>query len=184
MRQEMHSSRMPRHLRDASILSERGSLSLEAAIAMPLLVIICLLFLSLTLAVRTELVHRYALEQTAEEIALLVPIGGLLCVEQSVHVEEAARSMLPTADAVDIALDAFTDLTSTVLLQGIVRSRVNYWLSEAEAGQNFETVPGKKVFFIDWRLSENIAWLSMRYELKTPFGNTTRRKSSHSGLDV
>ena len=147
MRQEMHSSRMPRHLRDASILSERGSLSLEAAIAMPLLVIICLLFLSLTLAVRTELVHRYALEQTAEEIALLVPIGeAALRGTIGPYVEEAARSMLPTADAVDIALDAFTDLTSTVLLQGIVRSRVNYWLSEAEAGQNFETVPGKKVF--------------------------------------
>ncbi|MFA5586273.1 MAG: hypothetical protein WDA02_06970 [Saccharofermentanales bacterium] len=139
-----------------------GTLSLEAALIFPLALMILLTFLASILAEQDALILSHALDQTAREIALLLPAADLL---ESLDLPGAwLEETIPDESLRSLLADGLSDVAATVLASPFVLQRVDRWAAQAAAGQGRSPPAGTRKLAIDFDLKRQTIWLCLSYE--------------------
>ncbi len=173
--------------------TKRGGLALEAAIVMPIMLVTLTTLLALQAGLTAEIKLKGALDRTAAEISLLVPLCDL--VLQGVELSEADQVQIladmnlpaPITSADDQPLfssdlimelisDGLFDLASSALLAPFIHQRLDIWLDIGEghhAGFSDQIINRK--LFLHVEVGKNQLWLCVDYQLKGPFGRGLQR---------
>lgn len=149
---------------------DEGGIMLEAALIFPVILLLVSFMLAQIRSVRYETLVGYALDQTAEEIAILIPLGDQLL--QGVGAGEifsALREWLPADAVADQILNMAADVASSIAFGRFVHSRLDYWLDEAQAVGRFRFPPFEKRLGMFWLDDAGVLRLSLRYEVKSAF---------------
>ncbi|MDD2442228.1 MAG: hypothetical protein PHG76_08940 [Eubacteriales bacterium] len=161
----------------------RGSISLEAALFLPLVLLLLFFLLSQIVAVTARIKLQGALARTAAELSLLSPAARLA--------EEAAGDILETPAASldeglqdvatvlaalfgDTAADLTLDVASTGLLGPWIVQRTREWLAD-DAG-NAESWPdtiSSLSACLDWRMGWQQLWICLTWQQRHLLGQKT-----------
>lgn len=142
--------------------SRKGSLSLEAALVLPVILLLLISFLGMQSAITAEMKLKGALDRTAAELALLSPLAQIVVpvlAENDVNkaagesgetgeagdansrlillddLEQIVGEIIPGFSLEDLVRDFLLDATSTAVLGQVLQQRIDYWLQETGAGQ-------------------------------------------------
>lgn len=174
----------------------RGSISLEAALVLPGVLLLLWFFLGLLLADTAEIKLKGALDRTAAEISMISPLARILentpktsgqpddgQSASTADLEQLVGELFPGFSLEKLGADLLLDASSTAMLGQLVQQRLNYWLAESEAGQ--PGWPGRQAalwsaclvsrhLYLDWQIDRQQLWLCLSYKLQTPLGRLTR----------
>ncbi|HAL74128.1 MAG TPA: hypothetical protein DCM45_03420 [Clostridiales bacterium] len=171
----------------------RGSLSLEAAIVLPLLLAFGFALLALLQCSVCEIKFKSALDRTAAEISMLSPLifmadeSGLAPMTKGLSQEltesdsiqllnQLLEELLPGQTVEALLDDLVLDLSTSVMLGPLIQKRFDYWLAEACSGQpGWQARLGLRRLFLDWQAADHRLWLIVDYELISPFGPLQRK---------
>lgn len=167
---------------------KKGSMSLEAALIFPLVLLLAFFIISQILAVITEIKITGALDKTASEFALLCPAVSMLRepVDAS-HLDEKLQEATQDVDTlVDLMipeeeLDALVscvlgDAASTAIIGPFVMCRMIYWLDQSHIDFGFDNgfslcqVPEHLDLFLDWRIERQQLWICVTWKTHALFG--------------
>jgi hypothetical protein len=174
--------------------TKRGTLALETALAMPVILLLTAQMISLIWLARLEIRLQGALDRTAAELSLLSPLCRYL---ESAPTENPAdrtarqmsagdqpqsdrsrgtspilaalRSFWPDLDLQPLLEDAMLDLASSELLGRFIQYRFSFWLQDAglEREDRDSAVLNRRLY-LDWQLDRRILWLCVSYQVRTP----------------
>ena len=159
-----------------SCKSRHGAIVLEAALVMPLIMLLLIGMLSLQASLTAEIKLRSAMAQTAAEISLLIPLIDMTA--QGIPIDQWFDGHLELSDHVDpgflddphltaILADGLFDLASSAVLSPFIHARINYWLEKNEAThQGFTNLLPSRSLYLDFRPEKNQLWLCISYDLK------------------
>lgn len=172
-----------------------GSIALEAALTVPLFLVVLLFLVSAIQTARAEVRLRIAADRTAAEIALLPPVIFSLIEEDSLQIpiaslldgvsasesDDGSRPSFQSLDALDwfidpeelesVVNDAALDLASSIAFGRLVSDRVRYWLAR-QGPLGVITAPS---VFLDWNLPDDQLFLNIYYEVRTLNGRLQRQ---------
>ena len=120
-----------------------GMATLEAAIVLPIILTLIFFLLSAIRLVREDSLLRYALDQTCEEIALLLPAAEVIAspvLAKTNDIPQILVEILPIPGAANIIRDMVVDLGSSLMFGNLINSRIDYWLSEARTGLGLDLI--------------------------------------------
>lgn len=146
----------------------KGTISLEAALVFPIVIAIILLFLLAIQTVRDSIILAHALDQTANEVALLLPLEDAL--ESVVDQEEWIRKIVSDQTLAKIAVDGMADLASTLLASPFILNRVSYWARQTAEGQHCSPPDGEMKLAFDFDKNRRTCWLILSYRKTIPKG--------------
>lgn len=175
----------------------RGSISLEAVLVLPFLLLITWFMLSQIIAVTARIKLSGALHRTAAELSLLGPAACLIDQARQSGVRSDGTEGGPDLAAVDAVLDllcpgtsaeqllfdAVLDIGSTGLVGPAVLSRIGYWLDDAAAGQPGFSGSSRSLWrgsirdlriFLDWQTDRRQLWLCLSWEQLHALGRSRR----------
>lgn len=174
-----------------------GSLSLEAAIVMPMTMLLLAGLIMVLLGIEADIKVKGSLDRTASELSLLGPAAGLAesldlfggtasagsagSISDDDISEYAAtlNNIFEDSTLKELTGDLMLDISTTAVLGNLVQKRLDYWLGEAWSGQpGWFSVLGHRSLYLDWQISKNRLWLCLSYDLFTPFGPVTRHALS------
>ena len=167
---------------DAMVLaSKQGSIALEAAISISLMLLVIVFMLVAIIASQLETAVSAALDNTAAEISMILPLADLV-----IEASQPLQEILEELDDIDhqLAQDPFlsllydghiTDLLSSVIFGEMIERRCDYWLQDASSGQrlNLHLLQSKYIELI-WHDDDNYLLLQANIEIGTVFGNIKR----------
>lgn len=178
------------------ICGKKGTLALEAALALPLILLLVAQMISLVLTARLEIQLQGALDRTAAELSLLSPLCRYLedmqrkdpaseLVEQlpgdntalldqtggSTTIMATLQNLWPGLSLEPILRDALLDLASSELLGGFIQYRFTYWLQNCGLvhADNRTRILARRLY-LDWQMDRRILWLCVAYQVRTPLG--------------
>ena len=141
----------------------RGSMALEMALTLPLLLILVFVFYGHVREIDQSLSARHALDQVANEIELLYPLSDLIAFETELN-ETAIAKVLDELGLKDYALDLSGDVVASLLSGPVLNQRYDYWLEQTCAARG-QTVPqGERRFFVDYVSEKNLIYLGLSYQ--------------------
>lgn len=149
-------------------VKHQASLSLETAIVFPLVLIIVLMFSIAVQGEQDAMILSHALDQTAKEIALLLPVADLL--ERVADPEMLVKQWIPNDLLAHVALDGMTDIAATVLVSPFILSRVDTWAMEIAEGRNRQKPMGERRLAVDVDNENKTVWLILSLKKDTPTG--------------
>ena len=167
--------------RSPELKSKEGSIALEAAISISLLLLVQCFMLMAIISSQLEAAVGAALENTAAEISLLLPVADL-AIEDCEPIQDAIADL----DEIDNQLadslflkylfdGSITDLVSSVLLGELIEQRCDFWLQDASSGQQlYLHLLQNKYVELMWHDEENFLILQANFEIKTIFGEMKR----------
>jgi hypothetical protein len=174
-----------------SCLNQRGSLSLEAALVVPVILLLTGSLIIGLICVESEIKVKGALDRTAAELSLISPVCQLFgkIAFQAAEVKTGddettwtdelnmiVSEILPGQSIGSIVDDALLDLSSTALIGQLMQKRLDYWLAEAWSGQpGWAGQVGSRRLYLDWKIDRQQLWLCLSYELKSPAGIILRQ---------
>ena len=147
---------------------------LEAALVLPVILLLASFFLAQIRSVRYETIVAYALDQTAEETALLIPLGD--AVLEGIGAGDIAESLgewLPGEALADQLLAMTADVSSSLLFGRFIHGRLNFWLDEAGATSGFSFPPFEKRLGLFWQDEGSGLHLYLSYQVNTAFFSRT-----------
>ncbi|MDD3931756.1 MAG: TadE/TadG family type IV pilus assembly protein [Eubacteriales bacterium] len=177
-----------------AVLNKRsGSLSLEAAVVLPIVLLIIYGMVSQITATTARIKLTGALERTADEISLSIPAVSTVLTalenqvdradEQAVEINQEVDTVLAAtglAESLDVFIeDSLADWLVTTAAGPWVMQRINYWLEElADADDGLTNVlwPGaisRKSIFLDWQTDQSVLWIILRWDQNSLFGSRT-----------
>ncbi len=169
------------HTYKLEVGSKCGSIALEAAISISLMLLVIFFMLMAIIASQLEAAMGASLDNTAAEISLVIPIADLI-----IEASEPAQEILAELKDIDHQLSDdpiisllydghVTDLLSSVLLGELLERRCNFWLHDASSGQKLylHLLCDKHIEMI-WHEDENHLILEADFKIKTVFGNLER----------
>lgn len=175
--------------------SRKGSFALEAALTVPLFLVVMLFLVSAVQTARAEVRLRIAADRTAAEIAMLPPIIFSLIEEESLWIpvsslleglrnpemDSGANASFKASTALSwfidpdelesIVNDAALDLASSIAFGRLVSNRIRYWLSR----QGVLGVITDPSVFLDWNLADDQLFLNVYYEVRTLNGRLPKQ---------
>ncbi len=156
-----------------------GGICLEAALVMPVVMLLILSVVLRIVAAESSIRIKGALDRTASELSLILCLCDLYqSCETGRDLEDAAQSMddglagLLGDDLIaDAVKDLALDMASSVMLSPLICERFEQWLDLADDGlSSWRRLTGDYCLYLDWDVDHNSLWLSMSYVFKTPFG--------------
>lgn len=159
----------------------KGSIALEAAVSIPLMLLILVFMLSAIISCQLEAAVGAALDNTAAEISLLIPVIDLI-----IDSSESMQDILSELDEIDqqLAENPFvnllfdgqvTDILSSVLFGELISQRCDYWLNDAASGQEMYLHMLDDMYIeMLWQPEDNILTLVAHMEFNTIFGVMNR----------
>ncbi len=154
--------------KSSSSVKRRASLSLETAIVFPLVLMMMLIFMVAIQGEQDAMILSHALDQTAKEIALLLPAADLL--DKVADPETLVRSWIPNDLLARMALEGITDVAATVLASPFVLDRVDTWAAEISKGRNRPKPMGERRLIIDVDHGNRTIWLILLLKKDSPTG--------------
>ncbi len=154
-----------------------GMATLEAAIILPLILTLVFFLLSAIRLVREDNLLRYALDQTCEEMALLLPAAETIAsplLAKSNDIPQILAEVLPIPGAADIVYDMAVDLGSSLMFGSLINSRIDFWLSEARTGLGLDLIGHQRKLMLDWNGEDNVLNLLVKYRQNTVLGSINK----------
>lgn len=147
-----------------------ASLSIEAALGIPLFLIVIAFFLSLLLGGIQAYAIRYAADQTAEELALLFPIAekGL---EQLGESGEAVLSKILDGESRSLLEGLSGDYASSLFISPFLEKRMDHWLAVLKASGGTAVPEHDRQILLGWDEDGSCLSLSINYTVPTILGN-------------
>lgn len=167
-------SRLKEKLRD-----KQGSIVLELAIALPLFLIAAWFMISATLAHKQALILRHALDQTASELEVMIPLvegAGNLTVGDA---KMAAFMDKLFPDDPNILQSAALDIASSELLQHFLNERIDHWVRLGTEDLKLRLPAHDRSCLLLWQPDGKSLEIRLRHELTTPW---TRHPQTVSAL--
>jgi hypothetical protein len=161
--------------------SRSGGLSLEAALILPLFIIVIIFMIQSILLIRIEIIASNALDHTADELSLLIPVFEM--VVESENIERAISDIdMGLQENFDIKLlikDAMLDFGSSLLLNQIIDERFIFWMQKLSAEQkvSIENVVSTKIQ-LEISLEQHFLVLNQHLKIRTVFGSFDRTLKS------
>lgn len=155
---------------------EKGSFSLEGALILPVVLAILVMFLAYFRGLEQAAVARHALDQTAKEIELLIPLGDLA----GEAAEHGLPQLLPRVPLLkELLIDAGIDIGLSLLSAPALNRRYDTWLQRACRARGIPCPSGDRHFFADYDRSSHRVWLYLEYDRTTYLarGQETLRSS-------
>lgn len=169
------------HLRRAD--RSRGSMALEAALALPVAMLLIVFLIAAINLVRFEIMLASALDNTAEELALLLPVVEL--VAEKTDLSETVQNLFSDwTDGTDLDLSdmlgqASLDLASSVVSGYFIDQRNRYWLrKESESRSIPLNLLEDSSILLSWHIESNYLLITQRVRLKSPLGLVHRSSKS------
>lgn len=166
--------------------SKRGSITLEAAISISLLLLVIVFMLSAIMTCQIETAVGNALDNTAAEISLIIPFADM-----AIDSSEPLQSVIADLENFDQQLSGnpffsllydgqITDLLSSVLFGKLISQRCDYWLQDAASGQklNLNLINENTYIEMIWHEENNFLMLQAKFEIRTIFGTMDREVRS------
>lgn len=161
------------------IRSSRASLVLDAALIMPLLIFICYFMISAMLTVQYEIVMRYALDQTAKELSLLVPLSDAIL--EGVKSPELDDLISDITGGDESLKGAVGDLASSIFLQNFIQTKVEKWLQDGSNKLGIKQPADERQVILS-SISDHAIEMAMNYHVYTPWTKTDRVAYAHVPL--
>lgn len=171
-----------------NMINKRGGLSLEAAVIMPLVLMLTATLIVALYCVEAQIKIKGALDRTAAELSLLSPACQLIeeisfddpqISENASELNAVIQEICPGESLESVLADAMLDLASSALVGKILQNRLDYWLGEAWSGQpGWAGCLGSRKLYLDWKTGSQQLWLCLSYQLKTPLGAMTRQANA------
>lgn len=156
----------------AKLKNERGSLVLDAALIIPLIIFIFYFMLSAILTIQHEIVMRYALDQTAKELSLLIPLAeGIYAELDHSIIDETINEIIPECS--NEFKQSVGDLASSVFLQDFLQNQIDKWLNEGANRLSIRIPPDRRQIILD-TVSDHSIQMKMKYHVKTPWTETEK----------
>ncbi|MGI6157549.1 MAG: hypothetical protein ACOYH4_03635 [Saccharofermentanales bacterium] len=143
-----------------------GGLSLEAVIVFPLILIVLFVMLGAVRAERDAMILAHALDQTADEIALLLPMADL--AEAFGDPDDWLQKHMPDPTLRAVTLNATADVAATVLASPWILERVDYWATETARGLRVAVPVGARKLAVDVDEAHQSIWLILSFERTAP----------------
>ena len=142
-------------------------LSFEAALVFPLILMLIFTFIGGIQGEQDAMILSHALDQTAREAALLLPLADLL--EKYVDPKSFIEEVIPDTTLAGIALDGLADIGATVLASPFLLERVDRWARATAQSQGGKAPIGARRLAIDVDGSSQTIWLCLSFEQTTLF---------------
>ena len=163
--------------------SARGSISLEAALFLPLVLLLLFFLLSQIVAVSARLKLQGALARTAAELSLLGPAAQLAEAGALAAFDAPAAGLEDELQDVstvlaqlfgDSAADLVLDAASTSLLGPWIVSRTRFWLADGAAAADTwpDTIRDLSVC-LDWQIGRQQLWICLTWRQRHLLGYQT-----------
>lgn len=161
---------------------KRGSIVLELAIALPLFLFALAFMLSAIMAQRQSLMMRHALDQTASELEVLIPLveDGSKLILGEAAIEEVLGQIMPVQG--EILRSAALDLASSELLSGFLQKRLDFWLQSSGRALKLKIPEHERQLLLLWRDEGKSLLLSLRYEVTTVWSRHPQRTLAYVPL--
>lgn len=183
------------HLQSRFQAGRSGFVALEAALTVPLFLVVLLFLVSAIQTTRAEVRLRVAADRTAAEIAMLPPIIFSLIEEESLGIpvsslidgllnpemDSGANASFKASTAISwfidpdelesVINDTALDLASSIAFGRLVSNRIRYWLVR-QGSLGVITEPS---VFLDWNLDDDQLYLNVYYEVHTMNGRKPRQ---------
>lgn len=113
-----------------------GSLTVEATLVMPLVLTFLIFLLSVTYQGYLQSVIRYALDQVAGEVGVLIPLGESLVETAGGRSTDLVQKILDEEDRQTLQATGW-DVASSLFLSPYLEKRLDFWIGQAPrmAGQ-------------------------------------------------
>lgn len=159
--------------------NENGSLMLDAALIVPVILFICYFMISAVLTVQHEAVMRYALDQTSKELSMLIPLSE--AVYEGIRSEELDDLISKVSIDHQELRNSLADLGASVLLQYFLQSHIEKWADDAAFKLNIRIPPDQRQILITTS-SDHALKLQLNYHIYTPWTATERSIVSYLPL--
>lgn len=137
-------------------------LSLEAALVFPAVLILILSLIGAIQAEQDAIILSHALDQTAREVALLLPLADL--AEQYLDPVSLIKELIPDQTLAAFALDGLSDLAATALASPFLLERVDSWARATAHSQGRRPPQGARRLAIDFDRERQSIWLQLTYD--------------------
>lgn len=152
--------------------NERGSLVLDAALIIPLIIFIFYFMLSAILTIQHEIVMRYALDQTAKELSLLIPLAeGVYTELDHSIIDETINKIVPESS--NEFKQSVGDLASSIFLQKFLQNQIDKWLNDGADRLFIRIPPDRRQIILD-TVSDHSIQMKIKYHVKTPWNETEK----------
>ncbi|MDO5733691.1 MAG: hypothetical protein Q4P08_00905 [Eubacteriales bacterium] len=161
---------------------KEASIVLELALAIPIFLFAAYFMISAILAQRQALVLRHALEQTANELEVLLPLveDGAALLFGEAQVAELIAEILPENPG--LLESAALDLASSELLGTFLQARVDYWAQATASQLQLRLAEHNRQILLSWRDGGQSLLMTLYYELTTPWTKHEQRSSAYVPL--
>lgn len=153
----------------AKARDKRASIVLELAIALPMFLLAGWFMISATLAQKQALVLRHALDQTASELEVMIPLvegaGNITAGDE--NMTKFMQKLFP--DDPNILLSAAMDIASSELLQTFLNERIDYWVSLGTEDLKLRLPAHDRTCLLLWQPDGKSLEIRLRHELTTPW---------------
>lgn len=152
---------------------QKGMISLEAAIILPLVLILLFFLLSAVRLLREDSLIRYAIDKSCEEMALFLPAAEALAsplAGVASEFDEIITRLLPLPEAKEIIMAMAADIGSSLLLANLTNNRLDFWLDEGRAGLGLDHIQHERQIFFNWQAKDNLIGLHVSYRQNTLLG--------------
>lgn len=153
---------------------EAGSLMMEAALVIPLILWCCWLIFSAISATQTDQLIRYAGEQVVSELALTLPMVDAVATESDVLPADLLSDLLKITESENIFREV-GDLASSVILGSHINRRLDYWLTTAIQANAGKLPSQKRKVLVDLALQDHYLKLKVHYTVSTPWHEAWRQ---------
>ncbi len=140
----------------------KGGLTLEAALVLPMVLVILFAFIGAVQGQEEAMVLSHALDQTAREVALLLPLADL--AEAYVDPGAWIREIIPDPGLADLALNGLGDMAATVLASPLLLQRMDYWAQSIAHDRQIKLAGGARRLAVDFDPARQSIWLCLSIE--------------------
>lgn len=152
----------------------RGSAALEAAIALPLFLVIVYFLLSVQVLQMQEYALRYAADHTAEEVALLFPLAEL-GLEQAGEIGENILSSILEGEERSLLEQLAGDYSSSLFLGPLLEKRIDYWLAEQRKAGGHAVREHERRIVLHWNPDGKSVNMEVYFTMPTLLGEMERK---------
>ncbi|NLA70967.1 MAG: hypothetical protein GX850_00785 [Clostridiaceae bacterium] len=144
-----------------------GTISLEAVLVFPFIVMMMIMFIGAIRGEQDKMILSHSLDQTAHEIALLVPLADV--VEKYADPQAWISQVITDKELAQIALDGLADVGATVLTSPLILQRLDLWATATSHLQNRQPPIGARRLAVDIDSRRQSIWLCLSYDRAVPF---------------
>lgn len=146
--------------------SNKGGLTLEAALIMPLMLLVVWVMISSLQAWQTGLLMRYAADQVVAEVQLVIPLAEGIAEQVDSETLDHLTGSILRAEANELQQE-LTDLASSWVFNQFLNRRLDYYLDLASQKNRLKLGPSDRRIKLAWRESGHGLDLIVDYTVTT-----------------